>query len=97
MAVFGEADIEGQLTSWGHTIVAQGLSKPCIFDERDEPGDPTSFGSTQQFRRAVAYVRASTFPTLRSEETVQVDGVNYIVFNRALVGDGTLRLDMRKA
>jgi len=97
MAVFGEADIDEQLESWGHTIQAQGQTQPCIFDERDEPGDPAGFRSTQQFRRAAVFVKASAFPTLQSEETVVVDGISYIVFNRALVGDGTLRLDVRKA
>jgi hypothetical protein len=97
MGYFGDADVDTMLADWGHSITIAGVTKPCLFDERDEVGLEQDGGAGQIMRVAVALVKASDFPNVKNDDACVVDGVSYTVWRRLRQGDGaTTELLLRK-
>lgn len=98
MAFFGDADVDTMLTDWGHSITIGGVTKPCLFDERDEVGLEQDGGAGQVMRVAVAMIKTSDFPSVKNDDACIVDSLSYTVWRRLLQGDGAItELLLRKA
>lgn len=97
MAFFGDADMDAMLADWGHSITIAGVTKPCLYDERDEIGLEQDGGAGQIMRVAVATIKTSDYPNVTNDDACIVDGVSYTVWRRLRQGDGTItELYLRK-
>ncbi len=90
MGYFGDADVDTMLADWGHSITIAGVTKPCLFDERDEVGLEQNGGAGQIMRVAVVLVKTSDFPNVKNDDACVVDGVSYTVWRRLRQGDGAI-------
>ncbi len=90
MGYFGDADVDTMLADWGHSITIAGVTKPCLFDERDEVGLEQNGCAGQIMRVAVVLVKTSDFPNVKNDDACVVDGVSYTVWRRLRQGDGAI-------
>jgi hypothetical protein len=87
---FGDADVDTMLADWGHSITIAGVTRPCLFDERDAIGLEQDGGAGQIMRVAVATIKTSDFPNVMNDDACVVDGVSYTVWRRLRQGDGAI-------
>ena len=90
MAIFANADIPTMLTDWGNVLTADEVSAACTLDDREELVLEQDGGSGQIARYTVATIRTSDFPSLAANDPISIDGVNYTIWRRLLLGDGAL-------
>jgi hypothetical protein len=90
MAYFQDAEIETMLADWDNVLTAGDLSVPCLLDEHDELQLEFEGAAGQIARQVTAVIRTTDLPDLAANAEITIDGIEYTVWRRLLLGDGAL-------